>query len=77
MSRLTRDGAAEPVSQDQILRREWRQGNMYFPCSVDHEQDWQLYPVDLYSALYIDYDDYAHTRNGRDLFRLLFIITTV
>ena len=45
MSRLTRDGTAEPVSQDQILRREH-----IFPCSADHKQDWQLYPVDAYSA---------------------------
>ena len=34
MSRLTRDGTAEPVSRDQILRREQRgQGNIHFPCS--------------------------------------------
>ena len=26
-----------------------------FPCSADHEQDWQLYPVDLYSAIYDDH----------------------
>ena len=45
MSRPTRDGTAEPVSRDQILRRERRQGDVYFPCSPDHEQDWQLYPV--------------------------------
>ena len=50
MSRLTRYGTAEPVSQDQILRREWGPGNIHFPCSADHEQDWQPYPVDLYSA---------------------------
>ena len=31
MSRLTRDGAAEPVSRDQILRRERGQGNFHFP----------------------------------------------
>ena len=41
MSRLTRDGTAEPVSRDQILRREQGQGKTYFPCSADHEQDWQ------------------------------------
>ena len=23
----------------------------HFPCSADHEQDWQPYPVDLYSAI--------------------------
>ena len=49
MSRLTRDGTAEPVSRDQILRRERGQGNIIFPCSVDHEQDWQPYPVDTYN----------------------------
>ena len=48
MSRLTRDGTAEPVSQDQILRRERGQGKPIFPCSVDHEQDWQPYSVDPY-----------------------------
>ena len=26
------------------------QGNINFPCSADHEQDWQPYPVDPYSA---------------------------
>ena len=46
MSRLTWDGTAEPVSRDQILRRERGQGNIDFPCSADHEQDWQPYPVD-------------------------------
>ena len=42
-SRLTRDGTAEPVSRDQILRRGRVQGNIHFPCSADHEQDWQPY----------------------------------
>ena len=46
MSRLTRDGVTEPVSRDQILRREGGQGNIHFPCSADHERDWQPYPVD-------------------------------
>ena len=31
MSRLARDGAAEPVSRDQILRHERGQGNINFP----------------------------------------------
>ena len=26
-------------------------GEYYFPCSADHEQDWQPYPVDPYSAI--------------------------
>ena len=56
MSRLTRDGTAEPVSRDQILRREQGKGNnIHFPCSADHEQDyWQPYPVDpIYSVHYL------------------------
>ena len=46
-----RDETAEPVSRDQILRRERGQGNISFPCSADHKQDWQPYPVDPYSAM--------------------------
>ena len=62
MSRLTRVGTAEPVSRDQILRHARGQGNANFSCSADHEQDWQPYPVDPYSAIII-YDDhtYIHT----------------
>ena len=59
MSRLTRDGAAEPVSRDQILRHARGQGNIHFPCSADHEQDWQPYPVDPYSAICNDHT-YIH-----------------
>ena len=55
MSRLTRDGTAEPVSRDQILRHAREQGNVHFPCSADHEQDWQPYPVDTYSAICDDH----------------------
>ena len=50
MSRLTRDGTAKPVSRDQIRRRERGQGNIHFPCSADHVQDWQPYTVDRYSC---------------------------
>ena len=50
MSRLARDGTAEPVSRDQIIRRDRGQGNIRFPCSAGHGQDRQPYPVDLYSA---------------------------
>ena len=45
---LTWVGTAEHVSRDQILRRERGQRNINFPCSADHVQDWQPYPVDLY-----------------------------
>ena len=63
MSRLTRDGAAEPVSRNHILRHEHGQGNIYFSCSADHVQDWQPYSVDPYSCYmcdhtYIQYGDY-------------------
>ena len=51
MSRLARDGTAEPVSRDQILRHVRGQRNINFPCSADHEQDWQPYPVDSDSAI--------------------------
>ena len=50
MSRLARDGMAEAVSRDHILRRERRQGNIRFPCSADNEQNWQPYPIDIFSA---------------------------
>ena len=59
MNRLTRDGTAESVSRDQILRHARGQGNAHFPCSADHEQDWQPYPVDPYSAICDDHT-YIH-----------------
>ena len=46
MSRLMRDGTAESVSRDQILRHGRGEGNIHFSCSADHEQDWQPCPVD-------------------------------
>ena len=52
MSRLTRDGTVEPVSRDQMPRREQRQGNMHLPCLVANEQDWQPCPVDPYSVIH-------------------------
>ena len=46
MSKLTRDGTAESVSRDQILRRERGQRIIHFLCSAaHHEQDWQSCPV--------------------------------
>ena len=59
MSKLTRDGTAEPVSRDQILRHERGQGNIHFSCSADHVQDWQPYPVDPYSCYMCDHT-YIH-----------------
>ena len=50
-----RNGTAELVTRDQILRRQRGQGNIHFPCSADHEQDWQPYPVDPYSCYMRDH----------------------
>ena len=55
MSRLTRAGTVESVSRDHILRRERGRGNIHFPCSADHGQDWQPYPVDPYSCYMCDH----------------------
>ena len=60
MSRLTRDGTAEPVSRDQIIRHVRGHGNIDFSCPADHEQDWQPYPVDPYPAMCDDHT-YIHT----------------
>ena len=57
---MTRDGTAESVSRDQILRHARGQGNVHFPCSADHEQDWRPYPVDPYSAVCDDHT-YIHS----------------
>ena len=59
-----RDWTVEPVSRDQIFRRERGQGNINFPCSADHEQDWQPYPVDPHFAINDDHTyiyRYIHT----------------
>ena len=47
---MTRDGTAEPVSRDQILRRGRGQGKHHFPWLADHGQNSQPYPVDPYIA---------------------------
>ena len=68
ISRLTRDGTAELVSRDQTLRHVRGQRNDQFPCSADHEQDWQPYPVDTYSAICDDHTYIeTHFRLGRVL----------
>ena len=66
MRRLTRDGIAEPVSQDQMLRRERGQGKVHSLCSANHEQDWQPYPVDPYSC-YNWYVMTIHTRYTQEI----------
>ena len=65
MRGLTRDGAFEPVSREEILGRERRQGNKPALCSADYEQDWQPYPVNPYS------DHYIYTHIKQDMFSKL------
>ena len=40
------------------------QGNINLPCSADHEQDWQPYAVDPYSAIC---DDHTYLPKGTKL----------
>ena len=54
-----RDGTAEPVSRDQILRRERGQGNTHFSCSAALVQDGQPYPDDVHSFYMCNHID-AH-----------------
>ena len=63
MSKLTRDGTAEPVSRDQILRRERGQRIIHFPCSAaDHEQDWQDWqPCPVVRAIHTNIVLHTHT----------------
>ena len=39
---------------------------MNFPCSADHEQDWQPYPVDPYSNTCDDHP-YIHILNKENI----------
>ena len=48
-----KNGTAEPVSRDQILRHVRGHGNTHFPCSADHEQEWQPYPRLINTLLYV------------------------
>ena len=52
---MTRDGTAEPVSRDQILRRERGRENIDIFCSADPEPDWQPYPVGSISTVTDDH----------------------
>ena len=57
---MTRDGTAEPISRDQILRRERGQRIIHFPCSAgDHEQDWQ--PCSVVRAIHANIVVHKHT----------------
>ena len=56
MSRLMRDRMVEPVSRDQIIKRERGQKSIHFPCSSNHEQDRLTYLTRLvYYMLIVSY----------------------
>ena len=50
------------IDIEQILRRERGRGNIHFPSSADHEQDWQPHPVDPYpcNVMTIHTDVFIH-----------------
>ena len=75
VGRLTRDGTAEPVSRDQILRREQRgQGNIDFSCSADHVQYyWQPYPVDPYPCYMCDNTYNIYLSFKINVYRILYM----
>ena len=50
---LTRDGTAEPVSRDQILRREWAQGKKRFPVQLTTSRILGIIPVEAESVIII------------------------
>ena len=56
MSRLTRDN---PSRETKLSGTHGDRGMFIFPVH-DHEQDWQPYPVDPYSAICDDHT-YIHT----------------
>ena len=63
MSKLTRDGIAEPSRKKTKLSGANRDRNIFFSCSADHEQDWQPYPVDASLAIcdgHTDIRKYIH-----------------
>ena len=61
MNRLTRDGRPNPSRGTKFsgANNEDREimsiFPVHFPCSADHEQDWQPYLVDPYSAICDDH----------------------
>ena len=64
MSRLTRDGTAEPISRDQILRHARGQGNIIFPVQLTTSRIGNLTRL-IYTLLYVmTIHTYIHTILG-------------
>ena len=74
MNRLTRDGFAETVSRDQILRRERGQGNIIFPDQLTTSRIGNL--TRLIDNLAICDDPYFSTMCGLALRNLDLLIKT-
>ena len=64
MSRLTRDGTAEPVSRHNFIGTNGHREIFSLLCSDDQEKDWKPYPVDPYSCLYVMA---IHTHSGPNM----------
>ena len=65
MSRLTRDGTAEPVSRDQILRHLRGPGNIIFPVQLTTSRIGSLTRL-IHTLLYADDHTYIYIHLGRE-----------
>ena len=69
MSRLTRDGTAEPVSRDQILRHARGQGNIIFSVQLNTSRIGNLTRL-IHTLLYVmTIHTYIHTYIDSHKFR--------
>ena len=67
MSRLTRDGTAEPVSRDQILRHARGQGNIIFPVQLTTSRIGNLTRL-IHTLLYVmTIHTYIHTSRAASI----------
>ena len=48
-------GRLNPSRETKFSGTHGDRGIFIFPCSADHEQDWQPYPVDPYSIICDDH----------------------
>ena len=54
-------GLPNPSRETKFSGANGGTGKVHFPCSADHKQDWQPYPVDPYSDAMCDDHTYKHT----------------
>ena len=73
MSRLTRDGTAEPVSRDQILRHARGQGNTIFPVQLTTSRIGNLTRL-IHTLLYVmTIHTYIHTQKVQAHFDMYYL----